>query len=414
MGDGSWPAVQDVRLVPLGVDYAAWRRQVIFRCCKWDPQVGDAATISDHACIVSPQAAAHLRQTAEALAKETIALEQALSKRADLFAALAIPRPLRKLLTRPAAGHALRVMRFDFHPVEGGGWALSEVNSDVPGGFAEAGTLPVLAAPHVKGGTPAGDAAAALIAGVVERAGKTARVALVHATAYSDDRQVMQYLANRMRAVGLSPLLAAPDHLRWQDNRAACVAQGQEGPIDAVVRFFPAEWMTQLPARSGWRGYFDARTVQCNPPQALLSQSKRLPLAWDELGVAAPTWRAALPETRDPRHAPWRTDEDWLLKPAFGRVGEDVAWRTVAKAKDWRRMSRSARFWPRHWIAQRRFTSRPLATQAGPRHLCIGVFVIDGRASGFYGRLAAGPIIEKHAQDIAVLVGAANGGTHGE
>jgi hypothetical protein len=53
-------------------------------------------------------------------------------------------------------------------------------------------------------------------------------------------------------------------------------------------------------------------------------------------------------------------------------------------------------------------------TRSGPRHLCIGVFVIDGRASGFYGRLAAGPIIEKHAQDIAVLVETANGGSHGD
>ena len=96
------------------------------------------------------------------------------------------------------------------------------------------------------------------------------------------------------------------------------------GPIDAVVRFFPTEWMTQLPAASGWRGYFDARTIQCNPPQALLSQSKRLPLVWKQLGVPVPAWRSALPATRDPRDAPWRTDEGWLLKPAFGRVGEDA------------------------------------------------------------------------------------------
>ena len=387
---------------------------MIFQCCKWDPQVGDASTISDHACFISPAAAEHLSKTAEALAAETIALEQALARRPDLFAGLAIPGPLRKLLTRPVLAPALRVMRFDFHPVESGGWALSEVNSDVPGGFAEASTLPILAARYVTGGTPDGDAAAALVAGIVERAGPAARVALVHATAYSDDRQVMQYLANRLNEAGPSSVLAAPDHLRWQDNRAVCLAEGQEGPIDAVVRFFPTEWMTQLPARSGWRGYFDALTMQCNPPQALLSQSKRLPLVWDRLGVAVPAWRASLPETRDPRDAPWRTDESWLLKPAFGRVGEDVAWRGGVKAKDWRRMARSAALWPHSWIAQRRFASRPLATRAGPRHLCIGVFVIDGRASGFYGRLAAGPIIEKHAQDVPVLIETANGGSHGD
>ena len=34
-------------------------------------------------------------------------------------------------------------MRFDFHPTIAG-WAVSEVNSDVPGGYNEATLLPVL------------------------------------------------------------------------------------------------------------------------------------------------------------------------------------------------------------------------------------------------------------------------------
>jgi glutathionylspermidine synthase len=135
-----------------------------------------------------------------------------------------------------------------------------------------------------------------------------------------------------------------------------------------------------------------------------LSQSKRLPLFWDRLGVPAPTWRALLPETRDPREVPWRRDESWLVKPAFGRVGEGLAWRGGISGKQWRRTVLSVRTWPGHWIAQRRFISRPLATKAGPRHLCIGVFTVEGKAAGFYGRLSMTPVIEKHAQDIPVLV----------
>ena len=34
------------------------------------------------------------------------------------------------------------LMRYDFHPVKEGDWAVSEVNSDVPGGFAEASLMP--------------------------------------------------------------------------------------------------------------------------------------------------------------------------------------------------------------------------------------------------------------------------------
>jgi hypothetical protein len=148
-----------------------------------------------------------------------------------------------------------------------------------------------------------------------------------------------------------------------------------------------------------------------NPPRALLSQSKRLPLVWDRLGVDIPGWRSALPETRDVREAPWRSDESWLLKPAMGRVGESIGWRGAVAPRDWQRMSRSAMFWPRHWVAQRRFAARAIPTRDGPRNLCVGVFTVDGRAAGFYGRLSPRPIIEKHAQDIAVLVANDTGAT---
>ena len=414
--DGAALATKDVRLVPLDVDYAAYRRRVIFECFKWDPQVGDANTISDHACVLSAGTAAYLSRMAEALAAETLALEKALAKRPDLFAELAIPRALRSLLQRPAPAGAVRVMRFDFHPTTDG-WTVSEVNSDVPGGFAEAGALARLASRHVGGAAPAAEPASAIVAGMITRIRRGKRIALIHATAYTDDRQVMQYLASRLGEAGFECQFAAPDHLRWSSGRAHSIVEGAEGPIDGIVRFFPAEWMPQLPATSGWRGYFDSQAVMCNPPQALLGQSKRLPLVWDRLGVEVSAWRRALPETRDPREAPWRTDEAWLLKPAFGRVGEDIAWRGGTKAKDWRRIVRSATFWPRYWIAQKRFESRPLATRAGPRHLCVGVFTVDGRASGFYGRLATGPVVEKHAQDVPVLVSGlastAEGGRYG-
>jgi hypothetical protein len=179
------------------------------------------------------------------------------------------------------------------------------------------------------------------------------------------------------------------------------------------VRFYPADWLRLLPSRSGWRGYFGSATVMANPPVSALSQSKRLPLLWDKLGVATPAWRSALPETRDPREAPWRSDDGWLIKPALGRVGEDVAWRGSSPAKDWRQLARAATFSPRDFIAQRRFTPRLLASRDGAKNLCVGVFTVDGKAAGYYGRLSSHAVIDKHAQDIAVLVqtnSAANAG----
>jgi glutathionylspermidine synthase len=394
----------DVRLVPLTVDYPGYRRQVIFQCFKWDPQVGDVNTVCDHACVLSSETASRLSRLAEALAHETIALEDALAERPQLHAELGISRPLRSVLRSCATdGTHVRVMRFDFHPTLDG-WALSEVNSDVPGGFAESSALPKLAAQHAPHTHPGGDVAQALVSAVNERTGPGKRLAFVHATSYADDRQVMQFLASRFIAAGFDCSVIAPDHLRWTDGRAVSIAEGQSGPIDGIVRFFPADWLPALPKASEWHRYFSTQTLSCNPARALLSQSKRLPLLWDRLGVPTPTWRALLPETRDPRDAPWYRDDGWLLKPAFGRVGEGVVWRGGAPPKKWRQTVLSTGLAPRSWVAQRRFASRPLASREGPRHLCIGVFTVDGRAAGFYGRLSKLSVIEQHAQDVPILV----------
>src|SRR5688572_4364292 len=118
------------------------RRTAILRHCKWDPQVGDQATLAPFPLVLTRAAAARLARWAERLTAEALAAEQELLQEPRLHARLAVPRSIRSQLRRglelgwtPGAG---RVMRFDFHPTTSG-WRLSEVNADVPGGFSEAG-----------------------------------------------------------------------------------------------------------------------------------------------------------------------------------------------------------------------------------------------------------------------------------
>jgi glutathionylspermidine synthase len=397
----------EVRLAPIPApEYGAFRREVIFSCCKWDPQVGDVNTIADSVVVLSAAAAGRLSAWAEALAAETLAAELELARRPDLWRELALPWPVRRALAA-AAGRAytggVRVMRFDLHPTSDG-WAVSEVNSDVPGGFAEASALARLATRFVAGSAAWGDVGQAVAAGFAAVLAPGARVALVHATAYADDRQVMQFLGEALAVRGLIPLLVAPDHLRWPDGRVQCIAREQQGEVAGVVRFFPVEWLPLLPRAADWRGYFRHSVPCCNHATAILTQSKRLPLLWERLGQPASTWRQLLPETRDPRQADWRRDRDWILKPALGRVGEAVTIPEVTPASEWRRISWSARLCPRDWVAQRRFQSRLLASPRGGRHLGLGVFTVNGRACGFYGRLADRPRIDQYAQDVAVVV----------
>jgi glutathionylspermidine synthase len=386
-----------------------WQRTV-FEHGKWDPQYEDACVLADFALTIEPAAWRELAALAEKLAAETLAAERELIGRPDLHRRLGLPRSVRRALredgaTAPSRG-AARVMRFDFHWTRAG-WRLSEVNSDVPGGFIEASGFSGLAA-ELLGLERTGDPTRALAEAVLDEAGAGASVALVHATAYTDDRQVMVHLARALAERRLATVLLDPTQVRWEGGQASAETSWFRGPLDLLLRFFPAEWLSDAPRDCDWRAFFrGSQTPISNPGAALLVQSKRFPLVWDELTTDLPTWRACLPETRSARDADWRGDAGWVLKPALGRVGEDVGLRGVVGAREWEAIARSARWWPSHWVAQRRFEA--VALELGPEDLypCIGVFVIAGRAAGVYGRVARRPLVDARAQDVAVLIGSA-------
>ncbi|HRZ44646.1 MAG TPA: glutathionylspermidine synthase family protein [Candidatus Paceibacterota bacterium] len=409
-GDIPWRAVHS-----LSPDcHRELRRRAIFECCKWDPQVEDVDTLAPVAVVLQQSAWHDLAALAEALAEETVMLEEALARRPDLHRDLALSLPIRNALAQALKDrHArngeescpsVRVMRFDFHPTANG-WRVSEVNSDVPGGYNEAAGWSALVAEHVPEGTLAADPARLLVQRIRDRLPPGGTVAMVHATAYTDDRQVMIYLARGLQREGYHAVLVGPDHIRWQEGRAFIQTDWWTGPADFVFRFYPAEWLPNLGRGVEWRHFFGAtRTPLCNRATALLTQSKRWPLVMDDLGIKAPTWQRLLPETRDPRDVDPGLDSDWVLKPALGRVGELVGIAGVTAARDWRAIRRGVRWGARHWVAQKRFIPLSVRVDGQPWHICLGVYVIDGQAAGIYGRVAARPLIDHAARDAAVLV----------
>jgi glutathionylspermidine synthase len=296
------------------------------------------------------------------------------------------------------------VLRFDFHWTETG-WQISEVNSDVPGGFIEAGGFTALMARHGTDARPTGDPTESLIAAIQRLVGVDAAVGLVHATAYSDDRQVMCYLARRAAAAGLKPFLFSPADIVWRDGRAHGHTGKDWQPLDLVYRFFPAEWLPNLGWTKPWRNFFGGSiTPVTNPATALLTQSKRFPLTWDQLETPLPYWRRLLPETRDPRQSRGAESDEWVLKPALGRVGAGIDLKGATSPAESLRIRRQASRWPAHWASQRRFAPRAWSTTGGPLFPVLGVYVIDGQVAGTYGRAAPRPLIDHEAFDIAVLV----------
>jgi hypothetical protein len=110
-----------------------------------------------------------------------------------------------------------------------------------------------------------------------------------------------------------------------------------------------------------------------------------------------------LPETRDPRDANWRGDPLWIVKPSLGRVGDGIGMRGVTSAKEWKLIESDVRWNPTHWVAQRRFEPLALRVRNESFFPCIGVFTVDGRVAGAYGRAATKPLINHTAVDAAVL-----------
>lgn len=371
------------------------------RGSKWDTQQGDAAVLAPFALILPRDEWTLLAYLAEQLTAELLALEAELQDRPDLWPCLGLPRWLRAVMQGPEpwSPSAARVMRYDFHPTPDG-WKISEVNSDVPGGFNEASAFTQLMAAGYPGSTTAGDPLAALGTALAESAGRTDPVVLLSAPGYPEDYQVTAGLAEALRLQGVSTLLAQPTQVSWRDG-VAMVGNIRAG---CLYRFYQGEWLNRVSAENRRPFFRGGCTPVCNPGSALLSESKRLPLLWSELSASTSTWRQLLPETTAPFPPGARSAEEWLLKPAFCNTGEAVFGAGLASRGHRRLAQLHALIQPRRWIAQRRFQILPLSTPAGLVYPCIGVYTINGSACGLYGRFSPQPVIDYAASDIALLL----------
>jgi hypothetical protein len=374
--------------------FAALARRAVLECAKWNIADDGRTTLCDFPLVLSPALASRLARWAERLDEEARDAEAELLARPELFARLGLPFRVRLALARARPSTACRYARFDFHPLGGDGFAITEGNVDVAGGWNEASGVTRLFAEHARAASPGGDPADAL-GRAIAAAGDV--VGCMHATQFADDHQVVRFVAKHL---GSRVVLFGPSQLVWRGRRACARVGSRLFSFDAVFRFFPADWLPRLDiASSWWRIFAPGATRWVNPASTILTQSKRFPLVWRDLRAPLATWKRLMPETRCPRDADGR---GWVLKPALAHEGHKVAIDGVTATYD--AIRRAARRAPRAWAAQRRFAAAPLRTPRGPRYPCVGVYVVEGRAAGFYGRLAERPLVDHHARDVVVLV----------
>ncbi|MBQ7943048.1 MAG: glutathionylspermidine synthase family protein [Lachnospiraceae bacterium] len=399
-----------MRLVPIPRDrYDEYRLNLMFDCYKWDPQFMDSNTVAKYALVITQEEHEELVRLTESLDEETRVAEVFLNNHLELTKPLALPKKVRneiKKMTNYEPGRNVRLMRYDFHPTEEGKWAVSEVNSDVPGGFAEASLMPQvvleLLGNEVYWYKCFGNI---LVKAISDKVVSGGRIMLVHCTSYSDDRQVMQYLGDRLQAEGFQVIYGAADHVNFKEHQAYSILDGNEGELDAIFRFTPLEWLTEIKPKR-WQGYFDTTTVSCNHPIAIYAQTKRFPLVWDALeqnGISMSTWRALLPDTIEVKDA--KGKDGYIYKPACGRVGEKISIKEACRDDEYKKILADVRKHPKKYLAQKRFHSKPLLGENGEQfHVCLGSYTVDGNHAGYYARISSTPRIDSNAADIPVLI----------
>ena len=393
--------------------YNEYKLNLMFNAYKWDPQFLDNNTIAKHVLIITNEEHKELEGLTENLDKETRQAEELLNQNLKFAKPLSLPKKINKELKRMKnyqPDKHIRLMRFDFHPTTEGKWALSEVNSDVPGGFAEASIMPKFAKEIITNTSKKenywyknfGDI---LTKAIAKKVKKNGTIMLVHCTSYSDDRQVMQFLGDQLKKLGFNIIYSAADHLRFKNKNAISILDGNKREVDAIFRFTPLEWLIDIKPKH-WQGYFDTITPSCNHPIAIFAQTKRFPFVWNQLekqGIALTTWRKVLPETIEVKKA--NNKAGYIYKPACGRVGEKISIKEACKNDEYEKIIADVKKHPKRYVAQKRFNSKPLETEEGEKfHVCIGSYSVEGKHAGYYARISKLPRIDSYAADIPVLI----------
>ena len=388
--------------------YEDYRINLMFDCYKWDPQFSDNNTIAKHVLVLTKKEHEEVKRLTESLDKETIASEEFLNQNLKLAKPLALPKKIYnelKSMTNYEPEKHVRLMRYDFHPTIDGTWAISEVNSDVPGGFAESSLMPKEAMKLLKNKKYKSiDFSDILTKAISKKVKKGGTIMMVHCTCYSDDRQVMQFLGDKLTEMGYKVLYGAADHVRFKNNKAYSILSNNEVELDGIFRFTPLEWLKDIKPKK-WSGYFDTVTPSCNHPVAIFAQTKRFPLIWDKLeenGIKLDYWRKLLPETIEVKNA--KNRDGFIYKPACGRVGEKISIKEACSEEEYKIILKDVKKRPKAYLAQKKFISKPLEIDKEQYHVCLGSYTVDGKHAGYYARISKTSRIDSNAADIPVLI----------
>lgn len=394
-----------MRTMTWNVSSGQWRdliRAMQLRYFKWDVYVDGLLRLIPESIVLTPDEHAEIVALAESLAAALGRIEQTVRREPRLIESLGISRRVARLIA-DERDRPLQLARYDLFPTPAGGWAVSEFNEDVPGGFNEVVAAPKLLGELHPGCQFPGDFDDCFRAALPAEG----TVGLMYATGYAEDLQHMLVLQQLLARRQQRSILCAPDHLEIRRGRTWM--QGER--VDHVVRFYPGEWFDRLPNRRAWQRALP-ELYMLNPLARLIRQSKRLFAAWGQEGVADTADRMLL-DTVAPRtelfaagHVPQLRSEpsQWVLKQSFGRMGDTVVMGSLVTPQEWNEAIGKALKQPQQYILQQRFDVQPLQFSCGPLYPAIGPYLINGRFAGYYSRVAPQPFLTHQAYYVPTVV----------
>lgn len=378
-----------------------------FGHCKWDIYHRGRDDLLPDSIILSQAEHRQLVSSACESWQALRELETMVCSEPEILKAIGVPEALWPLIgsSRP---NAPRLTRCDFHLAVGGQWVITEFNEDGPGGYTESfGLKTVLEdgfGERFEGLDFAGDIRQAL----VDAFAPWQHVGLVLATAYSADLQQVALTADWLRAAGKQATIGSPANLQMDQGQATLFDE----PVEALFRYYPGEWIADLPNLADWTEASQALPM-VNDLAALAAQSKRFYAAAEAHGLSLSAESQAALERHLPRSLYLKESlreqlvaerTDWVLKGAFGRMGDTVRLGIGASPEQWAEQIDRALLSSDSFAVQQRFDPVPLWFSNGLAYATIGLYLLDGEFAGYYSRVSPYPVINYDSQHVATLV----------
>ena len=395
----AWPMEPDEIMTVL--------RKIQFKHFKWDIFHKGDTSILPETIILTDQEHQTLVEAAEGVWAALREVEEVVRRDVELLEAVAVPEQLREATVNQRDDNP-RVTRCDFHLTEKGQWVISEFNDDVPSGFGECtGLAQVLTedwSERFEGLRFKGD----LRAAVVESFKPWKAVGFVHSTGYSEDLQHVALVEEWLTQAGHTTAVGSPSNLRVEDGKAYLF----DTPVDALFRYYPGEWLGDLPNAEDWKKAASFLPMM-NPISALASQSKRFYASWNEHDIPLSDSSRALLEKYFPGSVylsnlnpqdVLENPKDWVLKGAFGRMGKTVRIGPLMPREKWEKAVTDAFEVPHVVVAQKRFDTAALWTSKGMGYATVGMYLVDGQFAGYFSRIDKGPLIDYDSWHVPTLV----------